>query len=165
MYNAFGGIAISSSLIFSILSSNILWTSESSLGIVCLQPTKQRGEGRYDTSSRYKMPVLRFVRHRRRLATRRSPGHFQISRTAGKPAEVPDLPPLRSSAVPVCGRTSPFPAGKKITLQLRRMEYYEKRTQSANIFPAPVANLSIRHAKPTAVSAAVGFVVSALPVQ
>ena len=27
-----------------------------------------------------------------------------------------------------CGRTSPVPAGKKITLQRRRLEYYEERT-------------------------------------
>lgn len=56
-------------------------------------------------------------------------GEAQISRAAGKSAEVPDLPPLRSSAVPMCGRTSPVPAGKKITLQCRRLEYYEERTQ------------------------------------
>ena len=48
--------------------------------------------------------------------------------TAGKSTEVSDLPPLRSSAVPVCGRTSPVPAGKKISLQCRRLEYYEERT-------------------------------------
>lgn len=44
-------------------------------------------EDRYDTSSRYKMPVLRLTGHRGRLATRRSPGHFQISQTAGESAE------------------------------------------------------------------------------
>lgn len=90
------------------------------------------------TSSHYQMPVLRLARHWGRLATRRSPGHVQVSRTAGKSLKIPDLPPLRSSAVPVCGRTSPVPTGKKITLQRRRMECHEEKFK-VYIPPVPAA--------------------------
>lgn len=95
-------------------------------------------------------------------------GHFPMSWATGKPAEIPNLSALQDGAGSVSAWRNPAVSRRQSRADTMEHQIIMKRkAENSHISQAPGGNLPLRRKgnEPTAVIAAVGFVVSAFPVQ